>query len=185
MAAPYFHKLSQPMLSDEVKDRIASSALKALDKFVSYVTTTEKHDGSNYYLGPILNDESEIQSIVKSCSLRCVPALILHYPHTKIPKHTDEANKRNTVLINPLLPKKNYTPTWFWDPSLPVEAWHDETLQPVATIDFSDRLPVLFNTQLPHSLESGEEIRMNLQFCFDEPFDIVYQRLLSGTLFKK
>jgi len=181
---PYFYKLSNSVLSDDLKEKIINISKENLKDFRTYKgQRTGKADGNNFYFGKILNEEPEIDQLVKSCSLECFPLIMLHYPNTKVLRHIDNPNKRNCVLLTPVFPTENYTPTWFWDPVGEFDTWEDQILSPVATCNFEDDNSVLLNTQLPHSLESGNSFRINFQLCFEDSFDTVYEKLITNTLF--
>jgi hypothetical protein len=182
---PYFYKLQAPLISKELGEKIVKIALDNLDKFVSYKgQRTGKFDNNNYYYGPLINDELEIQKLVTSCTLKCFPIMMVHYPHVKVIRHIDNPNKRNTVIAMPLFPEDSYSPTWFWQPKGPFEQWEEEELEPVATVEFTENIPVLLNTQEVHSLENPtDSFRVQLQLCFENSFSDVYEKLRTNTLF--
>jgi hypothetical protein len=182
---PYFYNLQAPLISEELGDKIVKIAMSNLDKFVSYKgQRTGKSDNNNYYFGSLLTSEPEIQKLVCSCTLKCFPIIMLHYPNVKVIRHVDNPNKRNTVLVVPLFPKGSYSPTWFWQPKGPFDQWEEEELEPVATVEFTDNIPVLLNTQKPHSLENTtDSYRVQLQLCFEDSFADVYEKLRTHTLF--
>ena len=80
------------------------------------------------------------------------------YPNEIVKEHTD-ASFRNTVLIYPLT--KNYAP--------------------VKTIDGYVDKPALINTQLLHSVNNNNNLRINLQILFDENLDESFKIFNSRT----
>lgn len=182
--SPYFYKLSYSILSDTLKEKIISLSKENLKDFVSYKgQRTGIEDGNNFYFGKLLNNELEIKNIVDSCTLTCFPIIMLHYPNTKVIRHVDNPNKRNCVLITPVFPKEDYTPTWFWNPIGEFDTWEDQNLKPVSTCNFENQNSVLLNTQQPHSLTSNDSFRINFQLCFENSFADVYEKLRQNTLF--
>ncbi len=182
--SPYFYKLTKSVISNTLKEKIIKISTEHLDEFTSYKgQRTGKPDGNHYFFGKLLNEEPEIASLVSSSTLPCFPLIMLHYPNTKVLRHVDNPNKRNCVLLTPVFPTVNYTPTWFWNPKGPFEGWEEEDLTPVATCEFENMNSVLLNTQLPHSLETTDSFRMNFQLCFEASFENVYERLTQQTLF--
>ena len=188
---PYFYKLQSTLISEELGDKVVKIALDNLDKFVSYKgQKTGKEDNNNYYFGPLLSQEPEIQRLVDSCTLECFPIIMLHRPNITVIKHVDNPNRRNTVLSIPLFPKGGYSPTWFWKPKEPFEKWslfeklEEIELELVATVEFTDNMPVLLNTQKVHSLDNlTDSFRVQIQLCFSDSFEAVYEKLRTNTLF--
>jgi hypothetical protein len=188
---PYFYKLQSTLISEELGDKVVKLALDNLDKFVSYKgQKTGIEDNNNYYFGPLLSQEPEIQRLVGSCTLECFPIIMLHRPNIKVIRHVDNPNRRNTVLSIPLFPKGSYSPTWFWKPKESFEKWslfeklEEIELELVATVDFTDNMPVLLNTQKVHSLDNlTESFRVQIQLCFGDSFEAVYEKLRTNTLF--
>ena len=183
---PYFYRLKEDIFSDELKEYVVKNSLENVNKFVAYAgTKSNLVDGNNYYYGPMINEHPEVKKIKDSCTLSCFAIVMLHKPYTKVLKHVDDPNKRNCVLATPLYPKENYAPTWFWKPEGEFVDWQKKELELLATCEFSDMKPVFLNTQEIHSLQSTHDYRINLQLCFDEPFDFVVKKYQEGTLFIK
>jgi|694.fasta_scaffold59639_6 hypothetical protein len=183
--SPYFYKLSHSLISDTLKEKIIKLSNEQLDDFVSYKgQRTGKADGNYFYFGKLLNEDPEIVSLISSCTLTCFPIIMLHHPNTKVLRHIDNPNKRNCVLLTPVFPTVNYTPTWFWNPKGPFEGWEEEELTPAATCEFENMNSVILNTQQPHSLQTTDSFRMNFQLCFEDSFEIVVSRVQTNTLFK-
>lgn len=181
---PYFYKLSVSLLSDKLKEKIINISKENLKDFLSYKgQRTGKEDGNNFYFGKLLNEEPEIDQLIRTCSLECFPIIMLHYPNTKVIRHIDNPNKRNCVLITPVFPIEDYAPTWFWEPVGAFDTWEDQKLSPAATCDFVDQSSVLLNTQKTHSLESKDSFRINFQLCFEDSFETVVSRIKNKTLF--
>ena len=181
---PYFYKLSHSLISDTLKEKIIKLSNEQLGDFISYTgQRTGKADGNHFYFGKLLNEDPDIISLISSCTLTCFPIIMLHYPNTKVLRHIDNPNKRNCVLLTPVFPKEDYTPTWFWNPTGEFDTWEDQDLEPAATCNFENQNSVLLNTQQPHSLTSNDSFRINFQLCFERSFDDVYEKLRQNTLF--
>lgn len=173
---PYFLHLDKELITEETKQKLLDLSLSNVSNFISYKTQKNNVDDGNHVLKPSYYDNlSEVKTLLESCALKCFPIGMMHKPHSDVPKHTDDPNKRNTIIIIPLQPKENFPPTFFWANE------HDEV--PVATCDFGPH-GAIFNTQIFHSLVAGPDIRVNFQLCFDEPFDFVADLYKQGRLFR-
>jgi hypothetical protein len=181
---PYFYKLKQDIVSKDLKDYIIDFTFNNLDKFISYKGKKVNYeDGNNFYLGSALQDSKEINKIIQSCSLDCFPVIMLHKPNTKVIKHIDDPNRRNCVLSIPLYPRLSYPPTWFWKEEGNFVEWQFKDSELLATCNFDDMFPAFLNTQEIHSLKTLDSYRINLQFCFTEPFEIVVEKYKKNKLF--
>lgn len=182
---PYFYKLKKDIFSKDLKDFVVDRSLNNIKKFVAYVSKENKcRDGNNFYFGNMITGHPEIIKVVNSCKLKCYPVVFLHNPNTQVIKHVDDPNKRNCVLITPLYPTENYSPTWFWEKKGTSVDWQKNELPLLATCDFADMMPAFLNTQMVHSLETFDSFRLNLQLCFNEPFEKVVDLYKQNILFK-
>lgn len=175
---PYFFDLNTRLFSEELLSEIKELVDNNLDFFVEYkFGEDDQTDGNNYYYQNKLNDVNELQTIIKKCSLKCFPMIVLHKPNSQVIKHIDDPYERNTVIITPVHPKDDYSPTHFWN--------NDET-EIVATCNFKQGQSMLFNTQKMHSLNNdSDEYRYNLQICFDEDFETVLKLYQENKLFQE
>ena len=175
---PFFYKLPNRLLDDATENLIVEKAMENPDEFFAYKgQLTGKEDGNYIFVRGFLRELAGVQRLMRACTVECYPLVMRHFPNTPVPIHIDNPNGRNCVIISPLIPKVNYVPTYFWE-SL------DSTV-PVATADFSDRMPVLVNTQRLHSLTNNENLRMNFQLCFTDRFSVIQDLLIEGKLFKE
>jgi hypothetical protein len=183
---PYYYDIEEDIFSEDLKQYVIKNSLANTDKFIAYAGALNKLiDGNNFYFGNMISQHPEIIKVVNSCTLKCYPVVLLHKPNAKILKHVDDPNKRNCVLITPLYPNENYTPTWFWKKEGGFLDWQKNELELMATCSFPNMKPAFLNTQQVHSLETSDSYRINLQLCFDDPFEAVVSKYIAGELFKK
>lgn len=172
---PYFYNLEKQIFSDSLINELEIFVKNNLDSFVEYRGDDDEIDGNNYYYSKELKAIPEIKSFMKKSSLECFPMIVLHKPNSRVIKHTDDPYKRNTLIITPIHPRTDYHPTYFWSGD-----------RLVATCEFSKGSPVLFNTQMTHSLNNdSDEHRFNLQLCFNEDFETVLKLYQLDMLFKE
>ena len=162
---PYFLKLDQPIISDQLSIKIADWCLNNQHQFVKHVTEQGFNDGNNYFSAPGLYTLEEIKRLKELCSVAFTISLYLHEPNARVVKHYDNPKLRKSSLIQPLYPKQGYIPTDFW-------ANMTDTI-PAATFDFNDQLPAIVNIGLIHSLTNADTPRINLQLSFQEDFETV------------
>jgi hypothetical protein len=177
---PYYLDLNKRIISDELSNTLLEIANRHIDDFIEYKGQNNGELDGNSSLSsfrrPDLFNHFEILKIKKSCILKFYPVFIMHKPNTVVKRHKDDPNHRNSVIITPLFPKANYVPTRFWE---------EDKNEPVAICRFENFNSALLNTQMQHDLENIDSYRINLQFCFDESFDVVADLYLTGKLFKK
>lgn len=172
---PYFYNLEKQIFSDSLIDELEVFVKQNLYSFIEYQGDDGEIDGNNYYYSKELKEIPEIKSFIKTCSLECFPMIVLHKPNSRVIKHIDDPYKRNTLIITPIHPRTDYPPTYFWS---------DDRL--AATCEFSKGSPVLFNTQMTHSLNNdSDEYRFNLQICFDENIETVLKLYQLNMLFQE
>lgn len=172
---PYFLKLDQPIISDQLNGRLVNWALNNQHHFVTHVGD-EGPDGNNYFSHPTLSTLEEIQQLRSRCAVDFSVLLYLHKPNGVVIKHYDKPKYRRSSLTQPLYPKEQYAPTHFWASM--------DSPEPIATCDFNDGLPALVNISLVHSLVNNASTRFNLQFSFQEDFDTIHSLHLENKLFK-
>lgn len=173
--SPYYYNLGRRIISDSLSAKLIRISQQHHDDFVGYVTRAgQVKDGNNFIAGARLDQDADIRSLRKSIRLTCYPLLMMHAPGTKVLRHVDDANRRNSVIITPLLPVTDFAPTHFYQ---------DDRL--VATCDFKGHNSCLINTQIYHDLENNSEIRLNFQLSFDEPFERVLELLVEDRLFDR
>lgn len=174
----FFYKLNHKLLDTETEKILVQVAEEKQTEFVQYAGhNTGKPDGNYYFIRGPLRELEGVQKWVKSCVLDCYPLIMRHYPNIEVPRHVDNPNGRNCIIISPLLPAEDYVPTNFY------KTLDDET--PAATIDFKDRMPVLLNTQQVHGLQNNDKLRINFQLCFTEKYEVVKELIKTDQLFKK
>jgi hypothetical protein len=172
---PYFYNFNTTLFSESLIEEVTDLVTNRLDSFVAYKGKDDVIDGNNYYCANDLKEISEIKSFIKKCSLQCFPVIMLHKPNSSVIKHIDDPNKRNTVIITPLSPILNFSPTYFWN--------NKEDTEPLVTCNFSKNVSVLFNTQKIHSLiNNSNEYRIGLQMCFHESFETILNLYQNGKL---
>ena len=171
---PYFFKFDNKLLTSTEEDKITEIGIKNLNNFIQYKgKSSNNYDGNCLYFKTLML-YSEIRNLVSKFSIPCRPMIVMHHPGVEVIKHTDDlGHHRHCVLINPLLPKKDYVPTLFWE---------NETV--IATCEFTDSLPALINTQAFHSLQNNNNLRLNFQLCFDIDFSEVLDLHREGKLLK-
>lgn len=174
----YFYKLDFKLLDEETETSLIQIAKDRAEEFFQYAGhNTKKPDGNYYFIRGPLRELMGIQKWVRSCVIDCYPLIMRHFPNIEVPRHIDNPNGRNCIIISPLLPTDDYVPTHFYE-SIDSEV-------PAATIDFRDRMPVLLDTQKVHGLKNNDNLRMNFQLCFTESYSTVKSLLEEGKLFKK
>jgi hypothetical protein len=175
---PFFYKLPFRLLDNETENLIVNKAMENPSEFFAYKgQATGKEDGNYIFVRGFLRELEGVQRLMKSCTVECYPLVMRQFPNTLGPIHIDNPNGRNCVIISPLLPKVDYVPTQFWES-------FDSTV-PLATADFSDRMPALINTQRLHNITNNNNLRMNFQLCFTDKFSVVKALLVEGKLFKE
>jgi hypothetical protein len=145
--------------------------------FRVYIARTGIPDGNQSWRDTDLYEKPFIKRLTENCNLPCIPVFIRHQPGSTVFKHTDEPNKRNTVLSIPLTPKVNYPPTYFFVSR--------EDTEPAAVARFPNLNACLLNTQKVHALiNTADELRINFQLSFNDSFDVVREMIINKTLFK-
>jgi hypothetical protein len=172
---PYFLNLNERIINDEACLMLLEIANTNIESFLDYRgRLNNEFDGnSTYSLRNTLIPK--IQELKNSCKLNFHSTLFMHRPNIIVKKHRDDPNKRNCVLVTPLAPKENYAHTNFF------QNFNDE--EPVATCDFSNFNSVFLNTRQFHSLKNYDVYRFNVQFCFNESFEVVTDLYQKGQLF--
>jgi hypothetical protein len=175
---PYFFEFNRHLLSDSAKQYFVDHSLKNLDTFTkSKVIDTDVYDKHNYITGPILKNHEEFGRLLESFAIKPAYSIVMmHHPHTVIPRHYDKKYGRDTILSIPLYPAVGYSKLEFWTDR--------ETPTPCATILYEKMLPVVFNTTELHTLVLGDSVRLNIQICFAEPIQQIYDAHTGNTLFK-
>ncbi len=166
---PYFYKLNKRIISDALSEKLIDYFYANENNFSSIP------DGNWYLLSDEVSKFTEVLELKNSCNIWCNVVLLKHLPNTQITRHVDGGWYRKSVLATPLLPYDNYPSTFFYD---------NEYDEAKATIDFSDRNSVLFNTNKYHDLKTNNFVRLNFQMVFSEPFEVVHNLLLEDKLFK-
>ena len=178
---PYFHKLNKRIISDELSQKLIEYVHDNENDFTSLP------DGNWYLLRQEVKEFKEISELIKSCNSTCSGiVLIKQLPNTKVRRHVDRLPFRRTVLTTPLLPYTNYSSTNFYENTYDDEVDYliiNDDVMPVASIDFSDRNSVLFNTSKWHDLTVNDLTRVNFQILFSDPFEDVYKLALEDKLF--
>lgn len=173
---PYFLNLNKRIITDELANYMLEIANSKLDSFVDYRgQETNTLDGNSYLYTEEITNNPEILQLKDSCNLYFFALVMMHRPNVTVVKHIDDPNHRNCLIITPLEPKENYASTRFWEKGNP---------NPVANCTFPNFNSALVNTQKIHDLENTNTYRFNLQFCFNEPFEVVSDLYIKGKLFK-
>jgi hypothetical protein len=174
--SPYFLNLNERIVDDELSLILLDIANKNVESFRDYRGgMNNDYDGNSTFSLKNITPIPKIQELKNSCILNFYPILFMHRPNIIVKKHRDDPNKRNCVLVTPLAPKENYAPTNFF------QNFNDE--EPVATCDFSNFNSVFLNTQQIHYLKNYDVYRFNVQFCFNESFEVVTDLYQKGQLF--
>jgi hypothetical protein len=159
---PYFFKLNNKLISDQLSEMLVSFSLNSVEKFTEHISDAGIPDGNNYLHSKKLEEIPEIKKLKDSCFLDFYTILYMHKPNSRVVKHIDNPKYRKSNIIHPLFPKTEYATTHFWKGE-----------NQVAVCDFSDNLPVVLNLNEYHSLENSDTYRINLQFSFKENFETV------------
>lgn len=166
-----------PILSKEEKDTLVKLAIFHNDDFKAYVSVRNVVDGNETWRDTDLYELPFIKRLTENCTLSCIPVFVRHQPGAKVFKHTDDPNKRNTVLSIPLTPVIEYPPTYFFTSR--------EETKPVAVAKFTNLNACLLNTQQVHGLiNTSTDLRINFQLAFNESFEQVRDIIINKTLFK-
>jgi len=173
---PYFLNLNERIIDDETCSLLLEIANKNIESFKVYRGKINGElDGNASYSSEEVASISKIQNLKKSCKLDFYPLIMMHRPNIIVKKHKDDPNKRNCVMVTPLSPKENYAPTAFFKCHYAEDS--------VAICEFLNFNSVFLNTQQIHSLKNYDDYRFNLQFCFNESFEIVTDLYQKGQLF--
>jgi hypothetical protein len=171
----FYYNLPCRLISEDGLNGLRKLGLSNLKNSREYIVHDNGlPDGNRFYkLG--LNAIKDVKRLVNTCSIPCYPMLVIHAPGAVITKHTDDPNKRNCTILQPLYPITGYTNTIFYD-SINSLTGH--------IADFQNFMPKIFNTQAVHSVENTSLVyRFNLQLCFSEPIAVVVQLWETNTLF--
>ena len=172
----YFYQLDTPILTEFERDKLVELTTIHNDDFKAYVSVRNVVDGNETWRDTDLYELSFIKQLTENCTLPCIPVIIRHQPNAKVIKHTDDPNKRNTVLSIPLTPKVGYPPTYFFTSR--------EETKPAAVARFINLNACLLNTQQVHGLiNTSPTLRINFQLAFNEPFEQVRDLIINKTLF--
>lgn len=174
---PFFYKLPFRLLDDKTENLIVEKAMENPSEFFAYKgQRTGKEDGNYIFVRGFLREVEGVQRLMKACTVECYPLIMKQHSNLKGPIHVDNPNGRNCVIITPLVPKKDFVSTNFYTSF--------EDTVPVASVDYSDELPTLINTQRLHNVNNNDNLRMNFQLCFKNSFVEIRNLLLDGKLFK-
>jgi len=178
MLNKYFYQLETPILHQAEKDELIALALSHDNDFKSYVAMSSGiTDGNQLWRDVDLYEKPFVKRLTDNCNIPCFPVFVRHQPNVRVIKHTDDPNKRNTVLSMPLTPKVNYPPTYFFVSR--------EEPKPIAIARFPELNACLLNTQEVHALiNTADELRINFQLCFNDTFEVVREMIINKTLFK-
>ena len=169
---PYFYQLQQDFISISCKQKLLSFTVNNNEDFKAYQMKNGKYDGNNYLkIDPTFHPD--LNALRNSCKIDFYLMLIMHKPEQEVVKHRDGPFGRNCVLSIPLSPVQDYAYTLFYD----------ENGEYVTQCDFVNHLPAFLNTQQTHSLINGENIRVNLQLCFEQSFEHVIELYKNNQLF--
>jgi len=169
---PYFFCIDDYILSQSCKTNIYNYAVNQNTKFTAYQMKGGGYDGNNYLKFNL--DLEEIVNLNKKCKLKFYTMLIMHKPFATVVKHRDGPFGRNCVLSIPINPKINYPSTKFYD----------DNNNFVSECKFNNLQPAFLNTQQTHGLKNGNNMRLNLQLCFEESFTCVVDLYKKDKLFK-
>jgi len=173
---PYFYNFETSLFSLEEKDQILDIANKNKEKFINYVSRFNYKDGNELWKGDELSNLPCVKKYLDSCNIEVFAMFVRHSPGVNVIKHTDEANKRNCVISTPIRPLSNYPSTYYYN--------NRESLTPVAVATFPNLNSCLLNTQEVHALTNcTTETRLNIQFAFNDPFDVVLNLIKTDKLF--
>jgi len=177
---PYYLNLNKRLISDTLSETLLEIANTHIDEFRDYTGQQSGQPDGTSYISPFrhadLFNHLEIEELKKTSTLNFFPIFMMQRPNTTVKIHADDPNGRNCVIITPLFPKVNYVPTRFWEKG---------NNQPVAVCHFDNFNSTLVNTQKYHDLVNIDSYRINLQFCFNEPIEMVAHLYETGQLFIK
>ena len=174
----YFYKLTNHLIDEETRSILVSHAMAKSDEFFAYKgQRTGNEDGNYIFVRGFLREVEGVQRLMKACTVECYPLIMKQHSNLQGPIHVDNPNGRNCVIITPLVPKKDFVSTNFYTSF--------EDTVPVASVDYSDELPALINTQRLHNLNNNDNLRMNFQLCFTDKFSVIRDLLVEGKLFKE
>lgn len=172
----YFYKLSNHLIDEETRSILISHATGKSDEFFAYKgQRTGKEDGNYIFVRGFLKEVEGVQRLIRACTVECYPLIMKQHANLKGPIHIDNPNGRNCVIITPLIPEKDFVSTNFYTSF--------EDTVPIVSVDYSDGLPALINTQRLHNLNNNDNLRMNFQLCFENSFNEIRNLLLANKLF--
>jgi hypothetical protein len=183
---PYFLQFSEPLLTTKARQSLIALSEIHDNKFQAYRGLQSGELDNNCYI--VLNKiagmkdilDKEIFDLLRSIVLSNYVIVMMHKPRVTVNIHRDDRNYRNTVLSVPLKPTVNYPPTYFYSTNSPTA----DNL-PIATASFINGNPVLLNTQQWHGLtNTSDDYRYNLQVCFNESWETVYDLIQAGKFFR-
>lgn len=179
---PYFYNLDYSIITEEEKSSIIEFAKINDEKIKAFVPkvgpNTGKPDGNFYWPGAALNENNVIAKLTESCTKKFIPFILKQLPHTSVYIHRDESPYRSCILVVPLAPVINYAPTLFWEDR--------DSIAPICSAEFANMNTILMNTSQLHSLNNtSDNLRLNFQLAFSEPYEEIQQLLIENKLFNK
>jgi hypothetical protein len=162
---PYYINL-QEIFTQNQKTEMVEYINNNIDKMVAY--TPESYAGETDNNNYIIIEESVWKQWTKSFKVQpeyCV--MMMQEPGSEVVIHTDDQNKRNAVLSQPLSDGMNETPCLFWETNDYQKFW-------IADGCFYSG-PVILNTQMLHSVPKVKNKRIAFQACYEKPFEEVIE----------
>lgn len=194
----YYWTFPYPLLSAECIENVRQFSLElAQDKSIYGIRGQEIYEASNRMGKAIFDKFPEVQALEDNCKLELTSKILFVYKGAyAVPAHRDAQLPRISVLYFPVEPAVDYSGVIFWDERVfPDE---DKELHKVfnqclpdnikpepACIAGGDGKPFLFDAQQMHAVKSGYGgIRINFQFSFAQPYNVVLKLAKAKKLFK-
>jgi len=194
----YYWNFPYPLLSEECLENVRKFSLElAQDKSIYGINGQAIYDVSNRMGQAIFDKFPEVKALEDNCKLELTSKILFVYKGAyAVPAHRDAQLPRISVLYFPMEPVIDYSGVIFWDDQVfPEEdksihkifntCSHTNIQPPPTCIAGGDNVPFLFDAQQMHAVKSGYPgIRINFQFSFAQPYNVVLKLAKAKKLFR-
>lgn len=194
----YYWTFPYKLLSDECLANVRKYALElAQDKSIYGIKGQEIYEASLRMGQAIFDKFPEVKALEDNCKLELTSKILFVYKGAyAVPAHRDAQLPRISVLYFPILPEEDYSGVIFWDEQVfPDEnkelhkvfntCQPDNIQPPHACIAGGDGKAFIFDAQQMHAVKSPYTgIRINFQFSFAQPYNVVLKLAKANKLFR-
>ena len=194
----YYWTFPYPLLSAECVENVRKFSLElAQDKSIYGIRGQELYDAGSRMGQAIFDRFPEVQALENNCRFELTSKLLFVSKNAySAPAHKDAQKARISVIYFPVEPVVDYSGLFFWDErvfpeddkilnKMFNECYYDNIEPKPTCIAGLDNQPFLFTPQQMHAVKSGYGgIRINFQFSFAQPYNVVLKLAKAKKLFK-